>query len=69
MKSKFSICLYDILILNLFSYFQKLLPVTDWSQEELKPSFNNLLRRIDRLFTKISKKPATKVFKHIVKLI
>jgi hypothetical protein len=45
----------------LTSYFQKLLPVTDWSQDEIKPSFNNLLRRIDRLFTKISKKPNTKV--------
>lgn len=43
------------------SYFQKLLPVTNWSQEELKPAFNNLLRRIDRLFTKISKRPSAKV--------
>jgi hypothetical protein len=34
--------------------------VTDWSQDEIKPSFNNLLRRIDRLFTKIAKKPSTK---------
>jgi hypothetical protein len=46
---------------GLQSYFQKLLPVTDWSEDEIKPAFNNLLRRIDRLFTKISKKPSIKV--------
>lgn len=45
------------------NYFQKLLPVTNWSQEELKPAFNNLLRRIDRLFTKILKRPFAKVNK------
>ena len=28
----------------------------------MKPSFNNLLRRIDRLFTKIGKKPSTKKY-------
>lgn len=46
---------------GLQNYFQKLLPVTNWSQEELKPAFNNLLRRIDRLFTKILKRPYAKV--------
>jgi hypothetical protein len=46
---------------SFFSFFQKMMPVTDWSQEEMRTPFNNLLRRIDRLFTKISKRPSTKV--------
>jgi protein unc-80 len=45
---------------GLQNYFQKLLPVTDWTQEHMKPAFNNLLRRLDRLFSKISKKPILK---------
>ena len=43
------------------SYFQKLLPCTDWSDEQLRPALNLVLRRIDRMFLKISKKPLTKV--------
>ena len=43
------------------SYFQKLLPWTNWSQEQLRPALNLLLRRIDRMFQKICKKPMTKV--------
>lgn len=45
------------------SYFQKLLPWTNWSQEQLRPALNLLLRRIDRMFLKICKKPMTKVNK------
>lgn len=43
------------------NYFQKLLPCTNWSQEQLRPSLNLLLRRIDRMFSKICKKTMTKV--------
>lgn len=43
------------------NYFQKLLPWTNWSQEQLRPALNLLLRRIDRMFSKICKKPMTKV--------
>lgn len=43
------------------NYFQKLLPCTNWSQEQLRPALNLLLRRIDRMFSKICKKPMTKV--------
>ena len=43
------------------SYFQKLLPSTDWSDEQLRPALNLVLRRIDRMFLKISKKPLAKV--------
>ncbi|CAF1372114.1 unnamed protein product [Adineta ricciae] len=42
------------------NYFQKLAPCTDWNQEQLRPALNLLLRRIDRVLAKISKKPATK---------
>ncbi|CAF0992403.1 unnamed protein product [Rotaria sordida] len=42
------------------NYFQKLLPWTNWSQEQLRPALNLLLRRIDRMFSKICKKPLTK---------
>ncbi len=45
------------------TYFQKLLPWTNWSQEQLRPALNLLLRRIDRMFSKICKKPMTKVKK------
>ena len=46
---------------GLQSYFQKLLPSTDWSQEQLRPALNLLLRRIDRMLSKICKKTMTKV--------
>ncbi|CAF4861689.1 unnamed protein product, partial [Rotaria sp. Silwood1] len=41
-------------------YFQKLLPYTNWSDEQLRPALNHLLRRIDRMFIKICKKQITK---------
>lgn len=47
---------------GLQNYFQKLIPICDWNDEDLKPAFNNLLRRVDRLFTKISKRQTSKVF-------
>jgi hypothetical protein len=48
------------------NYFQKLLPWTNWSQEQLRPALNLLLRRIDRMFSKICKKPMTKVTMKII---
>lgn len=39
----------------------EILPNTDWSQELVRPALNLILRRLDRLFTKISKKNALKV--------
>ena len=50
------------------NYFQKLLPWTNWSQEQLRPALNLLLRRIDRMFSKICKKPMTKVNERNIKL-
>lgn len=43
------------------SYFQKLVPFTDWSDEQIRPALNLLLRRLDRMFLKICKKPMIKV--------
>jgi hypothetical protein len=48
------------------NYFQKLLPWTNLSQEQLRPALNLLLRRIDRMFSKICKKPMTKVTMKII---
>ncbi|CAF3810181.1 unnamed protein product, partial [Didymodactylos carnosus] len=45
---------------GLQNYFQKLLPCTNWSHETLRPALNNLLRRMDRMFSKICKKPMSK---------
>ena len=43
------------------SYFQKLVPFTNWSDEQVRPALNLLLRRLDRMFLKICKKPMIKV--------
>ncbi|CAF0814942.1 unnamed protein product [Rotaria sordida] len=45
---------------GLQNYFQKLLPYTNWSDEQLRSALNHLLRRIDRMFIKICKKQMTK---------
>ena len=42
-------------------YMLEILPNTDWSQELVRPALNLILRRLDRLFTKISKKSAVRV--------
>ncbi|CAG5120059.1 unnamed protein product, partial [Candidula unifasciata] len=39
-------------------YMLEILPNTDWSHELVRPGLNLILRRLDRLFTKISKKTA-----------
>ena len=45
------------------NYFQKLSPYANWNQEQLRTALNLLLRRIDRMFSKICKKPLAKVRK------
>ncbi|GFN95904.1 unc-80-like protein [Plakobranchus ocellatus] len=42
-------------------YMLEILPNTDWSHELIRPGLNLILRRLDRLFTKISKKSALRV--------
>ncbi|XP_055887561.1 protein unc-80 homolog isoform X2 [Biomphalaria glabrata] len=39
-------------------YMLEIMPNTDWSHELIRPGLNLILRRLDRLFTKISKKTA-----------
>ncbi|KAL4233067.1 Protein unc-80 [Mactra antiquata] len=36
-------------------YLTEILPITDWSQEAVRPALNLILRRLDRLFSKIYK--------------
>ena len=42
-------------------YMTDILPITDWSQEAVRPALNLILRRLDRLFSKISKSSSLKV--------
>ncbi|KAL7675902.1 hypothetical protein ACOME3_002163 [Neoechinorhynchus agilis] len=46
---------------GLQSYFQDLCPATDWRENEIRPSFLNLLRRVDRCFSKSTKRPVIKL--------
>ncbi|RZF41260.1 hypothetical protein LSTR_LSTR010488, partial [Laodelphax striatellus] len=39
-------------------YMAQLLPTTDWSNEALRPSLITILRRLDKTFNKIYKKPS-----------
>lgn len=44
-----------------------ILPNTDWTQECSRPAINIISRRLERLFSKIHKKPLLKVY-HLFKL-
>jgi len=44
-----------------YRFMTEILPITDWSQEAVRPALNLILRRLDRLFSKISKKNNLKV--------
>lgn len=46
---------------GLQKYTTDILPITDWSLESNRPALNLILRRMDRLFYKIYKKPALRV--------
>ncbi|KAL5011899.1 hypothetical protein ScPMuIL_010450 [Solemya velum] len=39
-------------------YMVDILPITDWSAEAVRPALNLILRRLDRLFSKVAKKTA-----------
>ncbi|XP_036354476.1 protein unc-80 homolog isoform X2 [Octopus sinensis] len=47
---------YSISCPGLQSYMVHVLPITDWSQEQIRPALILILRRLDRLFSKVSKK-------------
>ncbi|GAB6032279.1 hypothetical protein CHUAL_010920 [Chamberlinius hualienensis] len=38
-------------------YMNEILPITDWSQESLRPALMTIARRLDKTFNKIAKKP------------
>lgn len=42
-------------------YMNEILPISDWSQESLRPALMMIARRLDKTFNKISKKPAIRV--------
>ena len=44
-----------------FRYMMDILPITDWSQESVRPALNLVLRRLERLFSKIYKKHVLRV--------
>lgn len=37
-------------------YMNDILPAADWSSDDMRPAFSNILRRIDKTFSKIYKK-------------
>uniref|UniRef100_A0A0K2T575 Uncharacterized protein n=1 Tax=Lepeophtheirus salmonis TaxID=72036 RepID=A0A0K2T575_LEPSM len=57
---------YDLDVMKLGGlqkYMNEIFPITDWSVESMRPSLLTILRRLDKLFTKIHKSP--KVY-HVV---
>lgn len=42
-------------------YLNEVLPVSEWAQETMRPALIMVIRRLDRTFTKIAKKPAIRV--------
>lgn len=41
----------------LLQFIQEVMPIIDWSQDAVRPALHLLLRRLDRTFSKLSKKP------------
>ncbi|XP_033107470.1 protein unc-80 homolog, partial [Anneissia japonica] len=48
---------------GLQKYITKMIPIVDWYNEDLRPALTLILRRLDKLFTKINKKPT--LMRHI----
>lgn len=42
-------------------YMNEVLPHSEWAQEAMRPALTMVLRRIDKTFSKIAKKPAIRV--------
>lgn len=43
-------------------YMMEILPATDWSHEAIRPALIVILRRLDKTFNKIAKKPEIRVY-------
>ena len=44
-------------------YMEKVFPLTDWSLESMRPSLITIVRRLDKLFSKIQK--SAKVYRQV----
>lgn len=42
-------------------YMSYILPSTEWADDAMKPALVTILRRLDKVFQKISKKPSIRV--------
>lgn len=42
-------------------YMTYILPATEWSNDAMRPALVTILRRLDKVFQKISKKPSIRV--------
>ena len=42
-------------------YLLDILPIIDWTQESVRPALNLLLKRMEKVFTKLYKKPSLRV--------
>lgn len=42
-------------------YLNEVLPQSEWAQEAMRPALIMVIRRLDKTFTKIAKKPAIRV--------
>ena len=42
-------------------YVLDILPIIDWTQEAVRPALNLLLKRMEKVFTKLYKKPSLRV--------
>lgn len=47
-------------------YMQCILPRAEWSNDAMKTALVTILRRLDKVFLKISKKPSIRVAKHSI---
>lgn len=45
------------------------LPAADWADDALRPALNMILRRLDKVFLKIAKKPSIRVIVLLVFLV
>ena len=42
-------------------YMSHILPSTEWANDAMRPALVTILRRLDKVFSKISKKPSIRV--------
>ena len=56
---------------GLQKYMTKVFPITDWSQESMRPSLTIIIRRLDKLFAKMHKsvKSVRFIFQNAVRMI